>query len=736
MAQGNDFFNILVLPAVQELLRPSAGERLPTRRLVFLLPLLGMGIALSFAHISVLRMGDDYKGGLLLGDRIFDLCLALGLTGIAFCVGRRTARLLSLSSANVAEELSFSIMIGVGICGLVTLGLGLSGFLAPIPVVLSFGLLMILSWREVATLYRVLKEGIVKATSTRLGLVLTIVFCALAVILVLRSMTPPHTPDESIYHLSVPKRFVEQGRVFPVGDNWAGNMPFLIQMLYALSLMAKADIATKLFSLCLAFVCSLSLYAFGCRFLTRRAGLVAMFSFFAAGMVVEVAVTARIDVSLAAMLFLATYAMMVYFQTRQSVWLYTSAMLAGFGLGIKYSAGIAIFFLGVMFLVESLLRRQESAVTITRRALLFTAILTVVASPWFIKNLVWFGNPVYPFITGEAADLTPGRFRYFKAEDQTRLAAHFERAHRQMPDLVVDRERQMAAAAAKRVDRHPLRFWEYFTKPGSYSMAEDFQYPNYLFLFAPLIIFAPRNRWLIWLGLFSVVFFLATVTNSWIARLLLPIYPALTLISAYAVSELAAALDWDLWRKRLMPRARVLPALAVAFALVPTALLSILQLMNSRDLSFTRGGISRSEYMNNFYYYPPSRFINTSIPEGSRVMMIGAQTSYDLRRDYIADVNWDSTEWRRMLVHNNTMAELNEDMKRRGITHVWVAYALFTFVAEMGRANYPNVSGPRVEAGPDYQTQLMNWLALDLYSTTYLEPIYKDDFDNMVYRVK
>jgi hypothetical protein len=704
--------------------------------MVFLFPVIALGIALAYAHIEISRLGEDYKGALLLADHIFDLSFAVGLTALAFCIGRKGARLLSLSFANLAEELSFSTMIGVGISGLVMLGLGLAGFLAPVPVVLSIGVLIILSWREVGALYRVLKEGITSAASTKLGVALTILVCALAVIFALRAMTPPHTPDESIYHLSVTKRFVEQSRVFPVDDNWAGNMPFLIQMLYALCLMAKADIATKLFSLCLAFVCSLSLYAFGCRFLTRRAGLVAMFSFFAAGMVVEVAVTARIDVSLAGMLFLATYAMMLYFQTRQSAWLYTSAMLAGFGLGIKYSAGIAIVFLGVMFLVESFLRRQEPAVTVVKRVLLFSAILAIVASPWFVKNLVWFGNPVYPFITGEAADLTPGRFRYFNAEDQTRLAAYFERAHRQMPDLVVDREKQMAAAAAKRVDRHPLRFWEYFTKPGSYSMAEDFQYPNYLFLLAPLIIFAPRNRWLIWLGLFSVVFFLATVTNSWIARLLLPIYPALTLISAYAISELAAAIDWDRWRKKLMPRAAVLPALAVAFALVPTALLSIVQCVNTNDLSFIRGDISRSEYMSQFYYYPPSRFINTSIPEGSRAMMIGAQTSYDLRRDYIADVNWDSTEWRRMLVRNNTMAELNEDMKRRGITHVWVAYALFTFVAEMGRANYPNVSGPRVEAGPDYQTQLMNWLALDLYSTTYLEPIYKDDFDNIVYKIK
>jgi hypothetical protein len=65
-----------------------------------------------------------------------------------------------------------------------------------------------------------------------------------------------------------------------------------------------------------------------------------------------------------------------------------------------------------------------------------------------------------------------------------------------------------------------------------------------------------------------------------------------------------------------------------------------------------------------------------------------------------------------------------------------VAYGLFTFVAEMGRANYPNVSGLAVRAGPDYQAQLMNWSTLDLYSSRFLEPIYNDDSGNMVYKVK
>ena len=64
------------------------------------------------------------------------------------------------------------------------------------------------------------------------------------------------------------------------------------------------------------------------------------------------------------------------------------------------------------------------------------------------------------------------------------------------------------------------------------------------------------------------------------------------------------------------------------------------------------------------------------------------------------------------------------------------ARGLFTFVAEMGRKNYPNVSGLVVRDGPDYKAQLMNWSTLDLYSKKFLQPVYNDDFGNIVYRIK
>jgi hypothetical protein len=79
--------------------------------------------------------------------------------------------------------------------------------------------------------------------------------------LLLRAATPPYSPDEGIYQLAVPKLFVEQGRIFPTYDNFSGNMPMLIHMSYVVCLMARAEIAAKIFSLLLAVTTAFILYA-------------------------------------------------------------------------------------------------------------------------------------------------------------------------------------------------------------------------------------------------------------------------------------------------------------------------------------------------------------------------------------------------------------------------------------------------------------------------------------------
>ena len=539
-------------------------------------------------------------------------------------------------------------------------------------------------------------------------------------ILFLRTATPPTSSDELIYHLPVPALFVEQGKVSALYDNSLGNMPLLVHMIYAVCLLARSDIAARLFSLFVAIATAFALYAFCARLLSRRTGVIALFAFFGAGMVVEVSVTTRIDVALAGMLFMSTYAMFNSFTTGRKTWLWLSALLGGFALGIKHSAAVWLFALALMYLVEKLLVSRERKLEVVKNGVLYAFIAFALASPWYLKNYVWFRNPIYPLVTGEVASFDPGNIRYFTAADNQKLDAHFAEARKQIPQVVAEQENMLSQVVQNRPARHPLLLWEYFTRPNTYLMAEPYHFPNYLFLFIPFAVFVTRNKYVWMLLSISVLYIFVVAWNSWIARMLLPAYPALTIVAAYVLSSFGES-------KRSLKRSLVFVAIALALS-VPIGV-SLAWIRQLGTVQFVLGRVSREEFLGQFPYYRPISFINSELPVEARIFILGAQLNYGIRREYTSDETWFATKWRRLLVRNDSLASVHDDLKREGFTHVLYSPEIFREAALMGidGAGGMDLIMPRSEGISAEHQLLRNWATFTLFKQQFLEPVYSDE---------
>ncbi len=707
------------------------------RKAGLLLLLAALATMAIYAHLQITKATIDYRGSLALWDRAFDLLLAVAVITSAFCVGRGVCRILKLDFVSHAEEVAYPVMLGVGALGLGLLGLGLAGWLRPLPVVLFFAIVTAITHREMIRLYDLSRDFLRSLYAAPERVVCSAAFALMLALFILRAATPPYSPDEAIYHLPVTQAFVESGRVFPLTDNFSGNLPFLVHMLYAVCLMAKTDIAAKLLSLLLAVVSAFGAYAFCARFLSRRAGALALFAFFAAGMVVEIAVTVRIDVTLAGMLFMTTAALITYLETGERGWLVASALLAGFSLGVKYSAGIWLLCVGAMFCIERLRKRVPLA-AIAREGLLFIAIALATSAPWFVKNAVWFHNPVYPFFTGEVAEFENGSPRYFTAEDERKIAAHFEQARKENPEAVAAIEKNMAYLASMRPERRPLRFWEYFTKRNNYIVSDPMLTPNYLFLCIPLVLLVRRSRWGAWLLVISAGFFLLTVWTVWVARYLLPIYPALTVVAAYALEGVAEQIG------KYFRHGRWLAAVVVSGTLIMVLVQGVHELNLKEVWPFVNGALSRQEFLTNVRGdYRMLDFVNRQLPPGGRALMIGAQLSYGLNHPHISDAGWMSVEWRRLLSRHSSLDEVHRALRSEGVEYVIYYPDLFGFVAYIGAEG----SGPSgdISLGKrsmngtlDYLPQLQNWVTFEAYSHKHLEQVYGGDamFGFKVFRLR
>jgi len=126
-------------------------------------------------------------------------------------------------------------------------------------------------------------------------------------------------------------------------------------------------------------------------------------------------------------------------------------------------------------------------------------------------------------------------------------------------------------------------------------------------------------------------------------------------------------------------------------------------------------------------------------------MMVGAQMNYGIQRDCLADDTWYATNWRRLLVGNSSLEEVNDDLKRQGVTHIMFAPGLFTLAAKWGikgsggmdlvSSNKVPVSKESGELGPEYQL-LRNWATFTLYRMRFLESVYSDENGYQIFKIR
>ena len=161
-----------------------------------------------------------------------------------------------------------------------------------------------------------------------------------------------------------------------------------------------------------------------------------------------------------------------------------------------------------------------------------------------------------------------------------------------------------------------------------------------------------------------------------------------------------------------------------------------MQFVQLRGPEYMTGQLSRRSFMSSIFYYSAIDYINHTLPQNARVMMIGAQMSYGLQRDYIADTSLDTLGWQRLLLHNDSILTLQNDLRQQGITHILVGYSIFSWGASRGGSASLMTSEILQKSRPDYYVQLRNWATLDLFTSQYVEPLYADKAGYILYRLR
>ena len=332
---------------------------------------------------------------------VFCLAVWLLVLIVAAGVGRRAAGSL-LQNEGVVVRLSISTGLGLGMLSLVTLALGVVGWLTPLAAWILLALAAAAGWRHISVSWRDLgRFRLPPAEGSRFQkwvLIYAVICLGLTFLL---ALAPPTGWDSLVYHLTEPRLFADAGRLTHTLDIPYLGFPQLGEMLFTLGMLLAGDGIAALihFAYGLSAICLTA--ALTQRFFGGRSGWFAGLLLLSVPTLLSLMSRAYVDLGL---MFYAVATLYAFLRWQEGAveehnpgWLMLAGVFAGLSAGVKYTAIAIPIGLGLATLWAS---RRAGFRTVALRLLTVVFTTSVVALPWLLENWLTTGNPVYPFFFG------------------------------------------------------------------------------------------------------------------------------------------------------------------------------------------------------------------------------------------------------------------------------------------------------------------------------------------------
>jgi len=599
---------------------------------------------------------------------MLDVLLAMTLVAIAGGIGRLIFReWLPFSSI---ENIALQVAVGLGILSFVVLVAGLSGFIGVWQAWLGLGLgvlvfykpisAWVIEWRSAFDDHQPL--GTVEKASRWL-----VIF--LIIIAGIQALAPPLKWDSLVYHLEIPQRYFEMGRIAHLGDNFFVGFPQLVEMIFTWAIALRAGTTATVLGWIVLVIAALGLGGFAERVVGKGVRWVAPAIFLSGASVSRGLSYGYVDLwvfffGMATIILLDHYG-----RTKRKIWVRLSAVYAGFAFSTKYSAGMLLP-IGVIYLFVVWIQSRRASNSVLSRTntkekkmrsekdltgstswrllgetiLIFVFVSLIIVSPWFIKNAALTGNPLYPFFF-DGKDMDPSRLTFYRGEVHDRTFLDF---------LILPIEGTIFG-----IEGGPI----FSTSISPLILA---LIPGVIFGWRSFDCEA-RNRiarlmsigllaWLIW-GLASQLDSALTITRHYFG-----IFSALVILASFGFTFASRLVIRSInigWLVRYM----------VIFVFILTAISEMLFFAKANSLRVVTGFQKQEAYIaEQLGWFGPAMEAVNSLPEDASVIMFWEPRSYYCEVPCSPDAILD--RWWYMMRTVGTAGEVADRLRKQGFTHV------------------------------------------------------------------
>lgn len=452
------------------------------------------------------------------------------------------------------------------------------------------------------------------------------------------SLFPPSFYDSLLYHLAIPQFYLQQGGIAAWNCNFNSNLPLNGEMLFLFSMLGGTMLIPKLLSLWSGIAILILMFRWYKNQFSPTFTLLPLILFYSIPQVGFLSSSSKTDMLGLMFLFSGFYLFFEYLEmpgSKNNLWL--TGLFLGMSVGTKYIFAIyVVAFMLAIFLFTKIPFKKKMVVIPLVSIMIFLCLL-----PWFIKNTIVSENPVYPYLN------TVFKSDFWSPEQAKNFSSILKRgADHQILDYL----------------KYPI---ELFTRPYQYGLTAVW---GILFLISlPFLFFTTRNtqiRVLIFSSLFAFLLLMqfAKVPRYFLGSLLL-----LSIPTALGIEK--AVIHIRMVKKIFIP------------FLIPLLLLHLILQFDLQEKFFKgfqylelkigkKSDNPDLDYLNVIPYYRAAKFINHSLSPDHRIMILGEDRTFYIKRPFLACSFADKHPLIGMLKTKMAPTQIITRMHKQKITHL------------------------------------------------------------------
>lgn len=472
----------------------------------------------------------------------------------------------------------------------------------------------------------------------------SIIFIIIASVNLLQSLSPEIFYDTLVYHLGVPNYWLINRSISDLPYNIYSKLALNHSLIYLFSLTSFGGNLAQLVNFLTSIFSFFSIVYFFQKYFQKNTTFLAAIVFYSIFHVAQSSQSAASDIIAFIFTVASFYTMLRSLEANNKSFMFLFGLFSGFAFGTKYNTAFIIISELLIYVYVSVKEKQMSYRKIFSSLFIFSSGFLIFTSFWFIKNTIYYSNPIYPFA-----------YKLFNKNISPLVAAKIDNL----------------MAEISQSHKFNLLTWlklPFLISTGQIINSEFFT-PIFLMIL-PLGIFIKETnkivKYLITLFLFS---YLMWSLSSTTIRHLFSAYFSISLVVAYYINEVYYG-----WFKRVLN-----------FSLFLTILFSInwiFYLVKTEErYKVVMGDVKKDDYLSISHprYPNPSynliNYINENLDEKSKVLFVAEPKSYYMTKKFEASSVFDTNPLIDIVMDSSNSTDIYKKLRDMGFTHILINIA-------------------------------------------------------------